>query len=214
MAWTREYIVGLKASTTAQEWAIYNQELSRLVMIPLIDGGIRVDDKFELQYPNIKDLKQGEFLCKIRVKKNMKEAQARAEQAQNAQYEGNMRNIQETLAADKQRADMDFGYKVQYEQLLTAELAKRQQAITEGALQVKKLEMQGRIQVADTQGRDSVIKEAQRSASDQKIAEMKAQMDSMKLEYERMQHELEMTLKAVEIDNNKEEAKEKKKEAA
>ena len=214
MAWTREYIVGLKASTTAQEWAIYNQELSRLVMIPLIDGGIRVDDKFELQYPNIKDLKQGEFLCKIRVKKNMKEAQARAEQAQNAQYEGNVRNIQETLAADKQRADMDFGYKVQYEQLLTAELAKRQQAITEGALQVKQLEMQGRIQVADTQGRDSVIKEAQRSASDQKIAEMKAQMDSMKLEYERMQHELEMTLKAVEIDNNKEEAKEKKKEAA
>ena len=74
--------------------------------------------------------------------------------------------------------------------------------------------MQGRIQVADTQGRDSVIKEAQRSASDQKIAEMKAQMDGFKLEYEKMQHQLEMTLKAVEIDNDKEDAKEKKKEVA
>ena len=214
MAWTREYIVGLKASTTSQEWAIYNQELSRLVMIPLIDGGITVADKFELQYPNIKDLKQGEFLCKIRVKRNMAEAQARAEQAQNAQYEGNVRNIQETLMADKQRADIDFGYKVQYEQLLTNEMAKRQQAITEGALMVKQLEMQGRIQVADVQGRDSVIKEAQRSASDQKIAEMKAQMDGFRLEYEKIQHQLEMMLKAEEMENDKEEAKEKKKEAA
>jgi hypothetical protein len=109
---------------------------------------------------------------------------------------------------------MDFGYKVQYEQVLTAEMAKRQQAITEGALMVKQLEMQGRIQVADVQGRDSVIKEAQRSASDQKIAEMKAQMDGFKLEYEKMQHELEMLLKAQEMDNKKEEAKEKKKEVA
>jgi hypothetical protein len=183
-------------------------------MIPLLDGGITVADKFELQYPNIKDLKQGEFLCKIRVKRNMKEAQARAEMAQNAQYEGNVRNIQETLAADKQRADIDFGYKIQYEQLLTTEMAKRQQTITEGALMVKQLEMQGRVQVADVQGRDSVIKEAQRSASNQKIAEMKSQMDGFKLEYEKMQHQLEMMLKAEEIDKDREEIKEKKKEVA
>lgn len=210
MAWTRDYIVGLEAATTQEEWNLYNQELSRLVQVPLIEGGITAADKFELQYPNMKDLKQGEFMCKIRIRKNMAFAQAQAEKAQNAQYEGTSKNIQETLAADQQRAVMDLDIFMKKESFLTQELAKRQQAINQGALMVKQLEMDGRVQVADVQGKDSLLKHLTMNESDQKIAALKASVDAAKIEHDNIKHQIEMLMKDKEIDAKKEATVQKK----
>jgi hypothetical protein len=205
-AWTREYIIGLEASTTRDEWMNYNAELAKLAAIPLIEGGITVADKFELQWPNIKNLKQGEMLAKLRIRKNIAQAQTRAEEATKIQIEGNTQNIQETLQADLQRYTAELQAKLEYERGLTVEVIKRQGAVNEGMIMGKKIEMQGRLEVADVQGKDSLIKEAQRSNSDQVIQEQKNQIELLKAQIADLQHQKKMEVEEQKIAASKQKA--------
>lgn len=206
--WLRDFVIGLDAATTEEEWALYNNKLAELTRIPLEQGGLTTSDYFDLMYPNVKNLKQAQALCKIRVGKNMKTAQAKAEQMSTM---NNQQQLAVAQASEQARADtlkLEYQLKAQFEQSLTFEIIKRQDEVNKGLFAAKQLEMQGRQSVVDRQGADSIIKHSMISQSDQAVQDMKSQVELIKKQHDLRMHDLEMMLKQQEIQNSKEEKSE------
>jgi len=205
-AWERKYDIGINAATTAQEWAAFYQSLEKQIAVPLIDGGLKYSDWIELH--NVKNLKQAEFLAKNRCRKNMAEARAIQSEQMKQQQEQSSQAAQMANQAKQEQMALDLQIFQQKESFLTSQILIRQDKVNEGLLMVKDADVQGRNVIAQTQAKGIIVKEAQRSNSDQKIAEMRLEMDSYKMQMEDKFRSLELELQQQELEHAMEEAKE------
>jgi len=193
-AWNRDFLIGLEAATTEEEWGAYNQKLMELTRIELLQGGLTTADYFDLMYPNVRNLKQAQAMCKIRVRRNMQQARADNDKAIKMNSEQQIASAQAGEQARAQTLQLEYQLKAEFEKSLTVQINLRQEKVNEGILAARELEMQGRANVANIQGRDTIIKESQRSHSDQTVQEMKNSMEGYKKETDRRMHELEMAV--------------------
>ena len=192
-SWTREYTIGLESATTQEEWQAFYASLDRQTQIPLADGGLKFPDFIELH--NVKNLKQAELMAKNRCRKNMKEARAMQAEQMKQQQEQSMQASDMANKAKQEQMQLEFQLFQQKEVFLTVEINKRQEKINEGIIAGKQVQIDGAQTVANTNMKAMVVKEAQRSNSDQKIQEMKNQMAEMKSYFEKEMHDIEMEIK-------------------
>lgn len=200
-AWKREFIVGLEAATTDEEWREYNNNLKELTKGNVDQGFLTASDYMELMWPNMKNLKQAQALCKIRVSRNMKEAQAKAERmaAMN-----NEQQLAVAKAAEEQKAQtlqIEYTLKKDLKAFETDQDIKLQNVVNQGMIAARHVDAEGRLVVAKQQGSDAIIKHAQISESDQKVQAMKNEMEAMRTALEAKIREVELMLKEKEIAN-------------
>jgi len=207
MAWEREYDVGVTAATTAQEWAAFYEGLARQIQTPLIDGGLKYSDYVRLR--NVKNLKQAEFLAIKLCRDNMAKAQAMQQETMQLQAQQNQQAAQIANQAKMEQMQMEVQLFQAKESFLTQEIIKRQEKVNEGLMAGKQIEATTRQNIAETQSRTVVLKEAQRSNSDQKVQEMKNQLNAMKMEMEDRIRNFELELKQRELEYMKGENKSK-----
>lgn len=198
MAWEREYDVGVTAATTAQEWAAFYEGLARQIQTPLIDGGLKYSDYVRLR--NVKNLKQAEFLAIKLCRDNMAKAQAMQQETMQLQAQQNQQAAQIANQAKMEQMQMEVQLFQAKESFLTQEIIKRQEKVNEGLMAGKQIEATTRQNIAETQSRTVVLKEAQRSNSDQKVQEMKNQLNAMKMEMEDRIRNFELELKQRELE--------------
>jgi hypothetical protein len=211
-AWEREYVIGVDAATTPEEWAAFYAGMEKQTMVPLIDGGLKYSDTVELR--NVKNLKQAELMAKNRCRRNMKEARAIQAEQMAQQQEQSMAAAKMASEAKKEQMALDVETFIRKEGFLTGEIIKRKQPDNEAILMGKQIDSEARDSVARTNMRASVTKEAQRASSDQTVQAMKNEMEQFWSMMEARMHEMEMALKSKEIDHKKEEKAEKKEAAA
>lgn len=207
-AWTREYVIGVEAATTQEEWATFYASLDRQTQIPLIDGGLKYADFIELH--NVKNLKQAELMAKNRCRKNMAEARAMQAEQMKQQQDQSTQAAQMANEAKMQQMQLELDLFKQREAFLTQEIIKRQEKVNEGIILGKQVSNEGALEVANTNMKATVVKEAQRSNSDQTIQSMKNQMEEMRAILEREMHDLEMRIKESEAKDKKEDSSENK----
>lgn len=205
-AWNREYIIGVEAATTQEEWATFYASLDRQTQIPLGDGGLKYSDFIELH--NVKNLKQAELMAKNRCRKNMAEARAMQAEQMKQQQDQSMQAAQMANEAKMQQMQLDLELFKQKEAFLTSQILIRQEKINEGLILSKQVSNEGAVEVANTNMKAMVVKEAQRSNSDQKIQEMKNQMEAMRSMLEKEMNDLEMQIKASEVEHKKKDKEE------
>jgi hypothetical protein len=192
-AWNKLYTVGIEAATTREEWARFYGMLEKMGAQPLIDGGLKTSDIIELW--NVKNLKQAEFMAKNRGRKNMAEARAIQSQMMEQQAQQAQQAAQIANQAKQEQMMLELEMFKQKESFLTSQIIARQEKINEGMLMVKETEVQGRLGVADMQGRDSVLKTMTMNQSDQKIAQMKVEFERFKTMMQNQINQLEQEAK-------------------
>lgn len=177
-SYMRQFIVEAKKTPTSQERAEFRAELSKLVAVPLEQGGITAADRMVLG--NMHNLKQAELLCAYRTKRNMLAAQQRTMQTMQQQGQINDQNVMATAQAKieeyKQKIEADMRYREFDSQM------KRQEIALQGKLAMDKEQISNmiKLEISKQTNTASIVKEATRSQSDRETTAMKNENDLLK----------------------------------
>jgi len=193
--WERDFLVGLEAATTPQQWQEYNAYINRMVTPDLAQGGLTAADALELSYPNIKNYKEGIMIAKNRIRRNRQQAQMELQQRDAQQQQSAAQ--QQAQAAQAAQAALLLKSKLAKEELtLEYELkGKLQDKVNQGIVLGADARGVHQQLTAKQQGADSIVKTITMNNSDQAIQEMKNQMESFKTMMEEKMHGLEMEIK-------------------
>jgi hypothetical protein len=196
--WENEYFVGVFPVTSEGELAILAQDLTKLVMTPLIEGGITTADKMDILDAAKTNMKMAILMTKNRIRKNMATARAQKQEDDKTMQETQQMAIKAAHDAKMQQMQEDLRVFAEKEGILTVEMAKRQVPVNEGAWRSKEIEAEGKMEVSAKNAQASVTKEAQRSQSQAEVQEMKSSDDARWAAMEERFRELEIKLAAKE----------------
>lgn len=193
-----EYFVGVYPVTSEAELQVLAGDLTKLVGVPLIDGGITTADKMDIFDAAKTNMKMAILITKNRIRRNIAFGKAQ-EQEKNAAIQ-QQQDSQIKMAHDAKMEQMaaDLRIFMKKESFLTEELAKRQVPINEGLWKAKEIEAMGKAVVSDKNAQAGVTKEAQRSESDAHVAAIKSSDEKRWADIDEKFREMELKLAAKE----------------